>query len=164
MEQKTINALKWMVKILNRLNISYQIAGGFAAKMYGSPRSVNDIDFDVHDEDLIRIAPEISEYIKFGPAQFKDNKWDCMLITLEYEGQEIDISGADTTKISNLERTKWIEYPRQDFNTMKFVVEGTPINVMNPVELMEYKSELDGEHQVVDVGAVKKYLGEQVQK
>lgn len=161
MQEKTTRALKWMVEILNRLNINYQIVGGFAAKMYGSPRPVNDIDFDVHDEDLIRIVPEISQYIKFGPALFKNEKWDCLLITLEYQGQEIDISGADTTKISNLEMTKWIEYPKHDFNTMKFVVEGTSINVMNPVELMEYKSELmDREHQVVDVEAVKKYLGE----
>jgi hypothetical protein len=163
MQEKTTRALKWMVEILNRLNISYQIAGGFAAKMYGSPRSVNDIDFDVHDEDLRRIVPEVSQYIKFGPARFKNEKWDCLLITLEYDGQEIDISGADTTKISNLAMTKWIEYPKQDFNTMKFVVEGTSINVMNPIELMEYKSELmDREHQVIDVNAVKKYLSEQV--
>lgn len=76
MEEKTTKALKWMVEILNRPNISYQIAGGFAAKMYGSPRSVNGIDFDIHDEDFIRIVPEISQYIKFGPARFRNDETD----------------------------------------------------------------------------------------
>ena len=37
-DEKTIDALKWIVGILNKHNIPYRIGGGFAAKMYGSSR------------------------------------------------------------------------------------------------------------------------------
>jgi hypothetical protein len=41
------NALRWIIGILDRHNIQYQITGGFAAKLYGSSREVNDIDIDI---------------------------------------------------------------------------------------------------------------------
>jgi hypothetical protein len=35
----------------------------------------------------------------YGPARYKSNDWDLLLITLSYENQILDISGAYTTKI-----------------------------------------------------------------
>lgn len=51
-QEKTINALKWIIKILNSKNIPYQISGGFAAKMYGSIRPLNDIDIDIPEDNF----------------------------------------------------------------------------------------------------------------
>ncbi len=124
MEDKTINALQWMVGILNKHKIEYQIAGGFAAKVFGSLRPLNDIDFDIHDNDFSKILPEIKPYIIFGPTRYKDDKWDTELITLNYFGQEIDISGADTLKMSNKERTKWISYGKSSFNAIPLTIGG----------------------------------------
>ncbi len=158
-EEKTINALKWMVGVLNKHNVEYQIAGGFAAKLYGSKRSLNDIDFDIHDEDFEKIISEVASYIKFGPARLVNEKWDCLLITLNYYGQEIDISGADTARMSTKDLKSWIQYEKQDFDTTPFIVDGLMINVMKPEELLEYKNELtDREYQKEDVSALQQYL------
>ena len=158
MQEKTINALKWIVGILDTYNVEYQIAGGFAAKIYGSPRAVNDIDFDIHDDDFSKVLPEVSKYITFGPARFKNKKWDTELITLNYQGQEIDISGADTIKMSNKERTTWISYEKSLFNTIPIHIEGINVKIIHPQELVNYKKELDGEHQSQDIKAVENYL------
>lgn len=158
LEEKTTKALRWIVGIFNKHNIPYRIGGGFAAKMYGSPRPLNDIDFGISEKYFSVIISEISQYITFGPARWdSDGKWDCELITLNYNGQEIDISGTETIKISNKKRTEWISLDESS-DTIDMNVEGIDIKVMNPVELMEYKKELDGDHQLIDIKAIKNYL------
>jgi hypothetical protein len=156
-EKKTTEALRWIIEIFNRHNVPYRIGGGFAAKMYGSPRPLNDIDFGILEKYFSIILPDISEYITHGPKRYKDAKWDCELITLDYHGQEIDISGTETIKMSNKEKTKWISLDETS-ETVDMNVEGIDIKVMNPEALVEYKKELDGEHQLVDIEAVEKYI------
>jgi hypothetical protein len=158
-EKKTIDALRFMVGIFNKYDIPYRIGGGFSAKMYGSPRPLNDIDFGIQEKNFSIILPEISQYITYGPIRSNDDgKWDCELITLNYNGQEIDISGTDTMRISNKERTKWISRASFPYDTVDMNVEGINIKVLNGVELMTYKKELDGEHQLIDIKAIEEYL------
>ena len=157
MEEKTINALRWIIEIFNKHNVPYRIGGGFAAKMYGSPRPLNDIDFGISEKYFSVILPEVSKYITYGPARYKDAKWDCELITLNYHNQEIDISGTETIKMSNKGRTEWISLDESS-DTLDMKLEGIDIKVMNPVALMEYKKELDGDHQLVDIKAIQEYI------
>lgn len=157
-EEKTINALRWVVEILNRHKVEYQVAGGLAAKLYGSPRDLKDIDIDMREKDFGLIMPDIAPYITFGPERFNDGKFDCELIALNYNGQDIDISGAETLRMSNKDRTKWISYPNFVFDTLDIDVEGIVIKVVHPKKLVEYKKELDGEHQQTDIQAVEEYL------
>ena len=89
---------------MNKNKIDYQITGGFAGKIFGSKRKLNDIDIDISEENFKYLIPEISEYIIYGPAHHKDVKWDLELITLNYGGQEIDIAGIDKALISNKKR------------------------------------------------------------
>lgn len=160
-EEKTINALKWMVEILERKNILYQISGGFAAKIYGSTRPVNDIDFDIPEDRFKDVEKEVEPYIIKGPKQMNDGKWDLKIITLNYHGQEIDIGGAYEAKVSNKERTKWIPIPVDFSKVHKKEVEGIIISVVSPEDLISYKQFLDGEHQVIDIEAAKNYLRDQ---
>lgn len=158
LSKKTEEALKWIVGILNTKNISYQICGGFAGKMYGSPRPLNDIDIDIPEKNFTDIMNDVEKYIIFGPKYFNDGKWDMYLMTLNYNGQEIDIGGAFDIKVSNKERTEWIPIPA-DFSTVRHLKVGSiDIDVMSPKKLIEYKNFLDGEHQVVDIQAVENYL------
>jgi hypothetical protein len=62
------NALRWIIGILDRHNIQYQITGGFAAKLYGSSREVNDIDIDICEKEFQKILSDISHYLIDGPA------------------------------------------------------------------------------------------------
>ena len=155
--KKALEALHWIIGLLEKYEIQYQIAGGFAAKLYGSPRSLNDIDIDIPDNSFSAILSEITPYIIYGPARYKDGKWDCQLITLNYKGQEIDLTGSDTLKISNKDRTKWIPL-KTSSRSLKIRVDGIDLNVIHPQDLIDYKKELDGEHQLEDIKAAQEYL------
>ncbi len=106
MENKHKEALRWIVGILDKHKVPYRIGGGFAAKIYGSPRPLNDIDISMPGKYLPAILPEISKYITFGPQHYLDGKWDCDILSLEYEGQEFDITDVDTLRMSNKEETE----------------------------------------------------------
>ncbi len=155
---KTIAALHFIVNLFNEKNIPYQITGGFSAKIYGSKRSLNDIDVDIPEDRFKDILEDVKPYIKYGPEYFEDGKWYTYLITLDYKGQEIDIGGAYETRITNQERTEWIDYP-VDFSKSKNVkVNGITLSVIDPKSLIDYKKHLDGEHQIEDINAVKNYI------
>lgn len=156
--EKTLRALRWITEILERHSIDYEILGGFAAKIYGSSRELNDIDIDISEKYFPVILPEISEYITYGPARYQDGKWDLEVITLDYHGQEIDIGGTDTARISNKERTEWIAYSVSPFSPIDVEVGGRKVKVFHPRKLINYKKELDGDHQLVDITAAERYM------
>lgn len=158
LEQKTIRALEWLIQILDESKIEYQITGGLAGKIFGSERELHDIDIDVSEKDFPKILPKISEYIIYGPERYKDKKWDIELITLNYNEQEIDISGVDTALISNKERTKWIKYPANFKKVLEFNIYGMNLKIIDLKDFLEYKKELDGEHQLEDIKAVVSFM------
>lgn len=158
LDSKTIEALKWIVDILNRLNINYQISGGLAGKFFGSKRDLNDIDIDISENDFKTILPEIEKYIIYGPSRYKDLKWDLELITLNYNGQEIDISGAESLRISNKERTSWISFHVDFSKSQEIVFNEMKLKIVNPKDFIDYKKELDGEHQKEDIDAAMSFL------
>ena len=53
---QTIEGLRWIVEILNRNHIPYQLVGGLAAKIYGSARDINDIDIDILSLDSLLLS------------------------------------------------------------------------------------------------------------
>ena len=157
---KAYSALVWITAILRRYDVPFLISGGFAAKLYGSPRDLNDIDIDIPEERFKDILEEVKPYITYGPDQYKDGKWDLYLMTLNYNGQEIDIGGAMYGKVSNRERTEWISLP-VDFSKAQIVnVKDLKLPVVSPERLIAYKSYLDGDHQQVDIEAARSYLAE----
>lgn len=157
-EEKTINALKWIVAILNRNNVPYQISGGLAAKLYGSKRPLNDIDIDISESKFKDILEEVRPYIIFGPEHLNDGKWDIYIMTLNFKGQEVDITGAYEAKVSSKDRTRWILIPVDFSKVRKIEVGGILVNVISPEELIKYKQYLDGAHQIEDIKAVGNYL------
>ncbi len=163
MEEKTINALKWIVSILNKNNIPYRIGGGFAAHVYGSTRSVNDIDISLSGKYFPVIVSEVSDYITAGPKHYSNAKWDCNTLSINYNSQEIDITDIDTLMMSNKEQTKWFQTKDNycKFPNIMKVVDGIEISLINPYDLVAYKNELaDRNHlyQLDDVNAVEKYI------
>ncbi len=163
LEEKTINALKWIVGILNKNNIPYGIGGGFAAHMYGSSRPVNDIDFSLSGEYFPVIVAETRDYITAGPKHYSNAKWDCNTLSLNYQGQQIDITDIDTLKMSSREKTEWFQTKDhfRKFSTITKVIENIEVSLIDPRDLIAYKKELaDNEHQyqMLDVQAVEKYI------
>ena len=162
MQDKTINALRWIVEILTRHEIPYRIGGGFAAHVYGAERDINDIDISLSGTYFPVIVSETKEYITAGPKHYSNEKWDCDTLSLSFEGQDIDITDIDTLRMSNKEKTEWFEtkdrYRRFPNHLMQ--VAGIEVSLIDSRDLAGYKKELDGDHQLVDIRAVEKYIQE----
>lgn len=162
MQQKTLRALRWIVEILDRHQVPYRIGGGFAAHMYGAIRPVNDIDITFSGKYFPTIISEISDYITYDFGHSQDEKWDCDGLTLEYEGQEIDMADIDTLKMSTKDGNEWLQTKdsfRKYPNTV-MDVEGTRVSLIDPRDLVAYKKHLNGDHQLIDIDAVEKYIQE----
>jgi hypothetical protein len=63
--KKATDALRWVIDILNKHHIIYQVTGGLAAKIYGAKRALADIDLDLPDLAIRTILPEVKPYILY---------------------------------------------------------------------------------------------------
>lgn len=158
MENKLLKALHWIVGILNKHKIQYNISGGFSAHLYGSNRPVNDIDIDIPEDDFEKIYDDVKAYIILGPENYKDERWDLKLMTLNYFDQEIDIGGAFKQKIFDDISQKWINLPTNFSKSKKINVDGIELNIIDPHDLVNYKKLLSGEHQKIDIKAVQEFI------
>ena len=146
---------EWIVGVLRKHNVPFVVTGGLAGKSYGSPRPLNDIDIDIHDKDFDLILDDIKPYVIFGPAHYQDERWDLLLATLNHEGQEIDISGGDTLKICDARNGEWRLNQTNFSDAEQREVLGIKVPVISRKDLIEYKSMLAGEHQLVDIQAAQ---------
>ena len=154
----TEKAFNRILYVLNRKEIPFQISGGFAAKIYGSPRPLNDIDIEVPDDKIEYVVPDVRQYIVSGPGRYKDERWDLNLMTLNIRGQEIDISGGYGVKICDARTGVWTPCP-VDFSDYELrEVFGNYVPVIPKRKLIEYKKMLVGAHQRIDIEAVEKSL------
>ena len=153
--KNTENALKWIVNILESKKVRFQITGGFAAGLYGSNRELADIDIDINDDDFEKITNEVKQYIIFGPEQFKDENWDLKLMTLEYEGQVIDICGEST--IFDKNNNKWMLIKTDFSNSNHVNTYGIDIPVITKESLVAYKSKLLRNVDVEDIEALNNF-------
>jgi hypothetical protein len=155
LDEKTNNALLWITGILNKHKIPFQISGGFAAKLYGSPRPLNDIDIDIPEDRFEEIHDEVKNYYTMPPQQYVDKKWNLWLMTLNYEGQEIDVGGGINLKIHDDKNDVWLPFS-VDFGQVVWIsVAGITVPVIPKEELVRYKSYLDGAHQQIDIDAIQ---------
>ncbi len=158
-ERDTEQAFKWIVGILQKHSIPFQISGGFAAKLYGSERELADIDIGIPDDSFNIIYPEVEPYIIYGPTRYLDDEWDLKLMTLKYENQEIDIAGRDTIKIFDKENQVWIPAHRDLTIFENKEVYGVTVPVIPKNALINYKKKIDREVDRLDVKAMESNQG-----
>lgn len=155
-EKNTEAAFKWIVGLLHKHAIPFRIAGGFAATIYGSSRSIADIDIGIPDDRFEDLYKDVEEYITFGPARYVDKEWDLKLMTLLYKGQEIDLAGATTSMFFDRESNTWVAGTRDlSIYEMKEVY-GLSVPVIPKSDLMAYKKKLGREVDILDVKALEK--------
>ena len=160
MEAQTRNALKWIAHILDSNNVPYRIGGGTAVHLYGSERAVNDIDISISGKYFAVILPLVKDYIVAGPKHYKNDKWDCDTLSLNYKGQDIDFTDADTLLMSKKDGSGWIRNKEiyQRYPDISIEFDGVNVSLMSPQALLEYKQELDGEHQESDRKFLEEYI------
>lgn len=152
---KAKTALIWITDILKKHQISFQITGGLAAVAYGADRSLADIDIDIPDNQFDLIKGDVAPYIVYGSTRFKSNKWDLMLMTLNYQDQEIDLSGSDSAHVFNEKTAEWIKFD-EDLNVapMKKIFD-LDLPVISLKSLIYYKKILSREVDLVDINQIE---------
>ncbi len=157
-ERKLKEALKFIVSLLRKKKIPFQIAGGFAASVYGSKRPIKDIDIDIPDSSIDTLAKEIKKYTTDGPIRYRGYRFDLYLLAINYRGQEIDFSGADSMKNSDVKNKKWVKYPG-DLTKVHFKkAYGFLLPIIPPEGLIKYKKLLKGKHHKIDIVAIENYI------
>lgn len=148
--------LRWSVRLLRKLKVPFLVSGGMAVKLYGVKRHVSDIDIEISDADLKKVAPEIREYIKFGPERNIEQYFNELLIKLEYKGQEISLCGCDSRKIFNSRKSRW-QTDRINLNgsTIKRF-HGLSIPVIKKEHLIAYKKIVARKKDLTDAQALTK--------
>ena len=153
--KNTEEALKWIVNIVRKHKIPFEIRGGFAAKIYGSTRELADIDIQIKNTKIESIILDIKNYVIFGPKRYKDRNWDLLLLTLRYKGQVIDISGLGLVKIFNKINKKWENLSFNPSRTIKKEICNIQVPVISVEDLIKYKNKL---RRRVDLQDVKEIL------
>ncbi|CAN5298544.1 hypothetical protein BH10PSE19_BH10PSE19_09200 [soil metagenome] len=149
--KNTATALQWIVTILEKHQYPYQITGGLAAQIYGATREIADIDIDIPEAAITQLQQEVAPYIIAGPERFQGELWDLYLMTLNYQGQEIDLSGAYETKIFNVQSGFW-QPLLANFSTAKLCeVHGLLVPVIEQEDLIRYKTVLNRDVDQIDI-------------
>jgi hypothetical protein len=105
--KNTKESFLWIISLLRKNKIPFYISGGFVANIYGSNRTLADIDIEIPDEKIFEIRNKVEKFIIYGPKRYKDKNFDLLLMTLKYKGQKIDISGINSQKLFNKKTKKW---------------------------------------------------------
>jgi len=135
-------AFYWIINILKKYRIPFQITGGLAARIYGATRPLADVDIDISEKHFNKILSDVKKYIVFGPSAYRDKNWHLLLVTLKYRGQLIDLCGAETAKIFNRNTGRWVRYSNavSNWNIKKVYSQRVP--VIRLQNLISYKSKL----------------------
>ena len=158
MKKNTKVALRWIVKVLRKRKIPFYISGGFAAKIYGSSRALNDIDIDIPGKYFDEVWTATKRYMLLKPARYLKKPWDVCVFTLRVKGQDIDISNGESIRFFNKQKQKWVRGPvRFNRPAMKKVF-GMILPVYPKKDLLYYKRILEHyssrKHQRADVKAL----------
>lgn len=155
MRKSAKTAFVWIINILKKLNIPFQITGGLAAIAYGVKRPLEDIDIDISEEHFSLVKTQVKNFIVNYPERFKDESWDLLLMTLNYHGQLIDISGAFCCKIYNKKTHQWQHFPT-DFSkiTIKKIFD-VEVPVIAQEELLYYKNIIARPVDLIDIQQIR---------
>jgi hypothetical protein len=153
--EKIGQALRWMVSLLHRYDISYQICGGMAAKAYGATRPLVDIDFyaalqnSPHFQDFLN---EVHPYLirEWGPHL--SASWDIIYLALNYQGMQIELAEVTTNpRFYNHRHGRWEEQRIDFLASTPLHLYGMEVMIMPKDKLLAYKAMLDRDVDHLDI-------------
>lgn len=150
--QKISQSLNWIVSILNRHQIPYQIIGGLAAKAYGAKRPLVDIDLYAQLDEAQAALEEMKPNVIRNPSPYRSTSWDVTYMALDYCGVLIEIGDSSTNpRIYNQLGQCW-EPLLFDFTKSTLMnLYDVEVTVMPKDELIRYKAMLNREVDLLDI-------------
>lgn len=152
--KNTKRAFRWIVDLLRKNHVPFRLTGGFAARIYGAKRPLADIDLDVPEAAMSKIAPLVKEHIVAGPCRYKDEEWDLFVLSLKYCGQEIDLCGAESQRIHDKSARRWVSLTVSFVKSPMKNIFGMRVRVIPKSELITYKSKIKRDVDILDVSAL----------
>ncbi len=154
--QKLPVALSWLVTLLDRHAVPYQIVGGLAAHAYGATRPVVDVDLYMPFNQAQAILAEIQPFIVRQPLPHHSDSWDLVYLALEYADVYVEIGDSSTyPRFYNRIDGRW-EDQRLDYDaSVTAKVFGVALKVMPREELVRYKRMLDREVDHADLAEME---------
>lgn len=147
-------ALRWIVDLLGSQGIPFQVAGGLAARAYGSIRPLADIDLYVPGAHLAQVAAEAGPYVTFGPERHRGEQWDLTFMKLCYAGQMIELGDSDDTRYLDAASGRWHRAEIDYRASVVLEVLGLEVPVMPLASLVEYKRRLNRDVDLIDLAAI----------
>ena len=89
------HAIRQLVRILDKAAACYQFSGGFAGNLHGSRWPLHDLDVDVAQQDLPRLAELLQPYIYHPLGPYEDAEFRLHLLRAQIEGVDIDVNQAE---------------------------------------------------------------------
>lgn len=154
-QKKYKKALKWVVEILRRNKIKFNVLGGLAAYAYGSKRMLVDIDFSMSYKNMKKLAGLTKEHVVEFPEKVSEDLWKGGYMEINYKGIAIEIGEAGKTKFFNSKLKKWEKFPEGLAISKDRNVLGLNIPVMPKKNLIKYKSKLGRDVDIVDLSNLK---------
>jgi len=156
MDLSSKEALIWIVDILDKKSIPYQIVGGLAARLHGVKRPLADIDFDIPAEFAQDLANFLSPYVSKPLKRYIEELWDIQYFQIIYKGQKIEFGCEPGAKIFDRKNNTWIDLNTDFKNSVEVLFEGKKLMVIPFNELIWYKSILDRDVDQIDLSELKK--------
>jgi hypothetical protein len=149
--KNTRAAFHFIIKLLQKHSVTYRIAGGLAAKIYGTPRPLQDLDFEVPTQALPLLSRELASFITFGPARYTDENWDLELLTLVYKNQEIDLAGIHHARFFDQTLQRWTAINTDLRTHTQAQVFNLSVPIMTKAELVAEKQKIARDVDLYDV-------------
>ena len=154
MNKKTYHdALKWIVVILNKNKIKFNVIGGLAAHAYGSKLRFNDIDLSMNLKDMRKLERLEKKYVILKPWNgTSSNKiWKGYIMKLNFKGILIEITEAENTKIFDKKKGKYEKFTAGLENSKIKNLLGLKVPIMPKENLVGYKSKLRFPNDLIDL-------------
>lgn len=163
--KRAIEALEFVIPIIQKYGFRWVITGGFACYAYGVDRLLTDIDIDIDtSKDSVafkKFYEELKAYITQPLENFVDENYDNFNFEVTYKGQLIDICPMDDLKIFNRVASEYNEFYKDGFPEVEHVkFEGFTLPLLSKQAVIDNKEMLTKKDkwQVRDIQELKKLL------
>jgi hypothetical protein len=115
-------AIRRLLGFLDAAAACYQFSGGFAGNLHGSRWPLHDLDVDVAQRDLPRLAEFLQPYTYHPLGLYEDAEFRLHLVRATFEGVDIDVSQAEDaygcsggqwvplgTDLAHRQRVPWLD-------------------------------------------------------
>lgn len=152
------SALRWVVGVLERASVPYQVVGGVAAVLYGSHRTVADVDVDIplSAENWSKLRPELVRGTSSitGPADYSDDHWRMRHVEMVHAatGVVVELGNAEV-EMFNSSTGEWQRHAANFRASVPVPVGdgGPPVLVIPKLELLAYKAKVARDVDLIDV-------------